>query len=144
VASGWEVYFVIFVSAVVAVVVPLLLGLAGRLLSYRGELERKIDLPGADLQVRRPSDTHLGQRVNTRFFLGANLALIFVTLGLFLVPYSGVVGKAGQISDSVRLRGLVSVLTVLTFSFVGLIYASRKGDLDWLESVRESRKREKP
>ncbi len=141
-ATGWETYFVIFVSAVVALLVPLLLWALSRFLAFKEENVRKIELPGADLKVQRSPDTVFGLKINTRFFLGANIALVLVTLGLFLVPYAGVLGdRAGQ-ALGVRVKGLISVLSVLTFAGIGLLYAVRKGDLDWLNSYRKERDQE--
>lgn len=133
-ASGWETYYVLFLSAVFALTVPIALWAISWAMKYREEQGRNLELPGSDLKVHRPPDTILGKKINTRFFLGATIALVLVTLGLFLVPYAGTLAAGKGLSMETRLRGLLGVLSIVFFSGIALLYAARKGDLDWLDS----------
>jgi hypothetical protein len=90
-------------------------------LKYREEQVRTLELPGSDLKVHRPPDTILGKKINTRFFLGATIAMILATLGLFLVPYAGVLAPAKAVPAEVRWRGLLGVLSIVIFSGIGLL-----------------------
>lgn len=133
-ASGWETYYVLFLSAVFALTIPIAFWAISLALKYREEQSRHLELPGSDLKIHRQPDTILGKRINTRFFLGATIALVLVTLGLFLVPYAGVLAPGKEMAKEDRLRGLLGVLSIVFFAGIALLYAARKGDLDWLNS----------
>ena len=77
--SGWDVYYLVFLAAAMALLIPL--GLGGiSLLFFPSGSSRKRRLPSADLEaVRNPEGTDtVGNRVNVRFFLGVNLSLIHI------------------------------------------------------------------
>ena len=130
--SGWEVYYVVFLSAVLALAIPAILALVSAVIAQRGALPQ--DLPGSSLGVPEARDTALGRRINTRFFLSANAALILITLALVLVPYASTL--QADVPKPTALRGLISIVTIVAFSSLGLLYAARKGDLNWLRSYR--------
>src|SRR5436190_9027251 len=109
--SGWDVYYVVFLSALLALGVPVALALASRFVSARSPFPGKQvrDLPGDGLGARvaaNADDTALGRRVNTRFFLGANAALVLITLALVLIPCAGAL--AAGVGRGALLRGLTS------------------------------------
>lgn len=142
--SGWEVYYVVFLSAILALSIPAALAMLAYLLSPKrssrepAALEVVINqdfpsLPGLEEDTPAPSDS-LGRRINTRFFLGANAAMILIVFPLALIPCVGTLSSAGSTAGG---RGLVAIVTLALFAALGLLYAARKGDLDWLKSHRK-------
>lgn len=139
--SGWGVYYVVFLSALLALGIPAVLALLSHLVSTRRAGGSK---PGADavLSAQQPIEldkSSLGRRMNTRFFLSANASLVLITLGLVLIPCAGILqpetGRAGI------LRGLIAIVSIAGVAALGLLYSARKGDLNWLNSFRgEDRK----
>jgi hypothetical protein len=140
--SGWDVYYVVFLSALLALAVPAVLGMISSIFvpsrGVRGGDSRPTpQVPGEDLGAAVPAvePTALGRRVNTRFFLGANAALILITLALALIPCVGTL--QGTSSHQVLFRGLIALVSIAALAGLGLLYSARKGDLDWLSSHRE-------
>ncbi len=140
--SGWEVYYVVFLSATLALGLPLSVALLSKLLRLGKNQPRA---PIRESFAFEPAAPVLGKRMNTRFFLAANAALVLLTLALMLIPCVGALQKDG--TGTTVLRGLISVITIATFSAIGLLYSARKGDLSWLRSferVERVEKQEKP
>jgi NADH:ubiquinone oxidoreductase subunit 3 (subunit A) len=79
----------------------------------------------------KPNRTILGQRINVRFFLAANAALVLITLALELVPCATTLHSDNR--EGV-IKGLIAVVTLAGFSVLGLLYSIRKGDMGWLSS----------
>ena len=131
--SGWNVYYVVFLSAVLALGIPAVLGLISLMFSPEKKIKNE-GWPGEVEPLSLASDTSLGNKINTRFFLGTNAALMLIMLALILVPLAGTF-RAGVSHDSL-LYGLIAILSVALMSVLGLLYATRKGDLDWLKSYQ--------
>jgi hypothetical protein len=75
--------------------------------------------------------------MNTRFLLATNGAMALIALSLALVPSVIVLGETQkELFKSDGLRVLVLVLSLSVFLLLGLLYASRKGDLAWIRSYR--------
>jgi hypothetical protein len=121
--SGWNVYYVVFLSALLALAIPALLGLISWVVAKKSP-RRTVSIGSAG-----PA---LGRRINTRFFLSANVALILVTLALVMIPCVGNLSKSA--SRAGVIQGLISILSISGFAALGLLYTARKGDLDWLRS----------
>lgn len=134
--SSWNVYYVIFLSAVLALAIPAILALASYLVSA-GKVKKKLNREVLD-EIPSVNETLLGRRINARFFLGVNAALILITLILVIVPCAGQLqanhNKIGL------LRALVAIITIAGFAALGLLYSVKKGDLSWLESFQKGRK----
>jgi hypothetical protein len=132
--SGWDVYYVVFLSALLALAFPAFLGLVSRVVSGR-----RTSRVHGDLEPKFPGDTDLtsvGRKVNTRFFLGTNAALALITLMLVLIPCVATIRpSAGGDSETNGLAAL-GIVTLAGLSALGLFYSARKGDLDWLRSFR--------
>jgi NADH:ubiquinone oxidoreductase subunit 3 (subunit A) len=120
--SGWEVYYVMLLSAVFALCVPLTLRLISLLISFRGRRGE------AEKTPPKESAIPLGRKINTRFFLGANVALLLLAFGLALIPCVAA-SRDGA-------GGAISVLSLAGLAALGLLYAARKGDLTWLKTFR--------
>jgi hypothetical protein len=124
--SGWDVYYVVFLSAVLALAIPgglkLVSFFAGNRKQHAEEHARATEAPS------------LGRRINTRFFLSANAMLIVITLALLLIPCVGALRLGIEKRDS--HGSLIAIVSVAGFSALGLLYSGRKGDLSWLKSFR--------
>lgn len=132
--SGWDVYYVVFLSALLALGLPLVL----RMISF---FMARVSRRPAEVQLEEPQRAAVadgaippGLRVNTRFFLGSNAALVLFTMMLALVPCVVVV-KGGGVGVVVS-RAVMGVVFLSSLASAGLIYAARKGDLNWLRSYR--------
>ena len=148
--SGWETYYVVFLSAAVALGIPLILSVVSLVFGKRARESQSVDpvreiwdpsqttaqIP--DLPApSEPIEATLGRRINTRFFLSANAALILIALALVLVPYASVLhAPASGAGMPLLLRGLISVVSLALFAGLGLLYSARKGDLNWLQTFR--------
>jgi NADH:ubiquinone oxidoreductase subunit 3 (subunit A) len=126
--SGWDVYYVVFLSALLALAIPSVLGLISYFVVPKHAAEPPKKAEEAEVTV-------MAQRVNARFFLAANTALILITLGLVLIPCVGALQPGG--SHQTYGRGLIAIVTVAGFAALGLLYSARKGDLSWLRSFQE-------
>ena len=128
--SGWDVYYLVFLSSALALGIPAALTGLSILSRSKGRAAPRSE--GESIrefhQPKVETETRLGRRLNTRFFLGADIALLLIASGLLLIPCVSLVH-----SD---FRGLVGVLSLAVFSTLGLLYAARKGDLDWLKSYK--------
>lgn len=140
--SGWDVYYVVFLSAVLALGIPAALALISLLVAPKRARDKSMssdtNMPGASLSAPEIRDSAFGRRINTRFFLGANAALILITMALVLVPCVGILGaaKSSSMSQGELVRTLICVVTIAGFAAFGLLYSARKGDLNWLHSFR--------
>ena len=127
-ASSWDSYYVVFLSAILSLCIPLLLGGFSLLfLPRKGKNVR----PVSDLQGGRPNRTVLGQRMNVRFFLAANAALVLITLALELIPC---VTTLQTDNREGLIKGLISIITIAGFAVLGLLYSIRKGDMGWIST----------
>lgn len=135
--SSWNVYYVVFLSAGMALAIPGFLALVSALVSRAS----KTGPPSVrwELFEEAPlkSQVRLGKRMNARFFLGMNVALVLVSCALLLIPIIGVF-KSGE-NPTIGIRASLTVLSVCTFASLGLFYAVRKGDIAWLTSFRTPR-----
>ncbi|MBL7715891.1 MAG: hypothetical protein JNL01_10545 [Bdellovibrionales bacterium] len=157
-SSGWTKYYVIFLSAISSLLIPLVLEIFGKSLRKKGAAQKMdpssvnsavgtaevggmdssgFSNPGSDgaSQFSSPtvyrSDGALGRRMNTRFFLSANAAVLLLTLMVILIPLVGI------LVSSQEKKVLIAVLTMVGFAGLGLLYSARKGDLDWIQTFHD-------
>src|SRR5438128_182080 len=129
--SGWDVYYLVFLSAALALLIPI--GLAGiSLLFSPGSGVRKRRLPSADQEAAIPVKLPeaLGNRINIRFFLGVNSTLVLIALMLGLIPSATAI-HANEESHEL-IRSLFAVISIGALASLGLLYSVAKGDLSWL------------
>jgi hypothetical protein len=143
-SSSWDSYSIIFLSAVFSLGIPLFLsGLSFLFRGFSGGKGASAALGrGSSPQVAFPirlNQTLLGQRMNVRFFLAANAALILITLGLELIPC---VTTLQTNAPEDLLKGLLAIISLAGFAVLGLLYAVRKGDMGWLSSYRQGSNRD--
>jgi hypothetical protein len=127
--SGWDAYYVVFLSALLALCIPATLSFLSRILSQPTQSPAPLPTVNA---------TPVGRRVNTRFFLGANVSLLLLALALVLIPCVAAIQSMDEEGGSGLGLITLSIISIAVFCSLGLLYASRKGDLDWLRSYRES------
>jgi NADH:ubiquinone oxidoreductase subunit 3 (subunit A) len=127
--SGWEVYYVVFLSALLALGIPLSLSALTRLVAPGRRRARPPTAPR--------EGGELGRRMNSRFFLATNAALVLIALALVLVPAASTL-QAGNTRAGL-VRGLVAIVSIAGLAALGLLYSARKGDLSWLRTYREER-----
>ncbi len=133
--NSWDSYYVVFLSAILSLCIPLSLALISFLFFPRNRMARK----GESVQsvASLSNQTILGQRINVRFFLAANAALILIVLALELVPCVTTLQLENAADhEEGLLKGIVAIVTVAGFSVLGLLYSVRKGDMGWLSSFR--------
>ena len=139
--SGWDVYYIIFLSAFLALGIPAGLALISYLVSpqIKGRKQKQPDRYNAVLADSTDvNQTILGQKLNARFFLGANASLVLITLMLILIPCVGML-QPGTDHEGL-LRGLIAIVSISGFAALGLLYAARKSDLSWLKSFNSAAK----
>lgn len=135
--GSWDSYYVVFLSAVISLGIPASLALISFVFFPRSQA-KGVKLP--KLQGGRPNRTIIGDRINVRFFLAANAALILITLALELIPCATTL----QTSNREGLyQGLVAIVTIASFAVLGLLYSIRKGDMGWLSTVYMENHKEK-
>jgi NADH:ubiquinone oxidoreductase subunit 3 (subunit A) len=142
--SGWDVYYIVFLSAFLALAIPAALAAVSYLVSprIRGRKQRALkDFNTVLADSGEPNRTVLGQKMNARFFLAANAALILIALMIALIPCVGML-QPGTDSEGI-LRGLIAIVTIASFAALGLLYSARKGDLSWLRSYYRGEERPK-
>ncbi len=129
-ASSWDSYYVVFLSAVFSLIIPLFLGALSFLLHRR---KNEVYVPAQNLVGGRSNQTILGQKMNVRFFLAANAALILIALALELIPCVTTLQTENREG---LLKGVISIVTIAGFAVLGLLYSVRKGDMGWISSFR--------
>lgn len=127
--GSWDSYYVVFLSALLSLTFPAVLAAVSFVLF--GNKFRKKPGPAKELGTRGKNETVLGQRINVRFFLAANAALILFALALALIPC---VTTLRADNDEGMGKGLAAIITLAGFSVLGLLYSIRKGDMSWLDS----------
>ncbi len=133
--SGWDVYYLVFLSAAMALLIPLGLG-AISLVFFPGNRRLERQLPSADLEAAKEAQMHdaVGKRVNVRFFLGINAALVLIALILGIIPSATAIQAGAERGE--LMRSLFALITIAALASLGLLYSVVKGDLSWLKSFQ--------
>jgi NADH:ubiquinone oxidoreductase subunit 3 (subunit A) len=133
--SGWDVYYIVFLSALLALGIPAALAVVSYIVSpqIKGRKQRALkDFNTVLADATEINKTALGQKMNARFFLAVNAALILITLMLALIPCVGML-QPGTDHEGL-LHGLIAIVSIALFAALGLLYSARKSDLGWLKS----------
>jgi NADH:ubiquinone oxidoreductase subunit 3 (subunit A) len=134
--SSWDVYYVVFLSALLALGVPALLGLFSYLVS--AERGKSPEAASEKKPIKNAATAELLRRkINARFFLGVNAALILMAIALILIPCTGMLQQATD--RETFLKCLIAIVSLASFCGLGLLYSSRKGDLSWVQSFQKSK-----
>ena len=143
--SGWSVYYVVFLSAFLALGIPATLAVISYIISPQIKGRKPAPQPKGFNAVLADSHeanrTVLARKLNARFFLAANAALILIALMLVLIPCVGMLHASNVPGDleGVPLRALIAVVTVAVLAALGLLYSARKSDLGWLKNYQKGR-----
>ncbi len=132
--SSWDSYYIVFLSAVLSLAIPAVLALISFVFFPKtpvGRANRK--KLTEEIEWGKANQTLLGQRVNVRFFLAANAALILITLALELIPCATTLESENREG---LMKGLIAIVTLAGFAVLGLLYSIRKGDMGWLSSFQ--------
>jgi NADH:ubiquinone oxidoreductase subunit 3 (subunit A) len=132
VPSSWNIYYVVFLSALLALGVPAFLAVMSRIVASQRSGEHPVS------RATPINRSVLGRRINARFFLGVNAALILITISLALIPVAGMLRPDAGVSTF--SHALIAIISLALFSCLGLFYSSRKGDLSWIKSYQRERK----
>ena len=132
--TGWEVYYLVFLTGIISLVLPLALGVFSFILTFKGKTK------SGKAKVERPVKIYRDEKINTRFFLMINVASVLIALSLILIPISGVfqVGFADGSED--KRLWVLAVVSVAGFLALGLFYAARKGDLGWIRDHKSNKR----
>lgn len=136
-ANLWDSYYIVFLGALISLGIPLLLYLTSLVFSPKSHLETRS--PAMQSQYHLPVNNRvfLGKRVNVRFFIGANAAMILLALLIMLIPC---VTSLESPSDVGLRAGLIGICTIAGFAVLGLFYSVRKGDMSWYTTFNQDEK----
>ena len=137
--SSWDVYYVVFLSAAIALGIPTTLALVSRWIFVNRDQRRAQGPAAPHAKLALADRDRLGSRINARFFLSVNATLVLIALSLALIPCVGIIRNSDG-DKAVSLRALLAIVTLAGLAGLGLLYSSRKGDLSWVASFQ----REKP
>lgn len=131
-ANNCESYYVVFLSAILSLGIPISLALLSFLIFKR---RHPASHPMSEASKFASHRSVLGERINIRFFLASNAALILIALALELIPC--VITLHSENREGL-LKGLVAIITIAGVALLGLLYAVRKGDMGWLSAQQAS------
>ncbi|MEK7692010.1 MAG: hypothetical protein AAB425_13430 [Bdellovibrionota bacterium] len=118
-----------FLGALMALVVPVSLGLLSRLVSGKPDATTR--------QLHQNDSKAQPRRINVRYFLAVNAALVF--LAVFFIAVPPVINVIKSESREELVRSVIAVVSVALFSGLGLFYGSRKGDLSRVRAYESSK-----
>ncbi len=131
--STWASYTLLILSAGVA------LGLAGILKLVATTLSRRRD---RYRWTHAPQNS--GDRSHSRFSLAINILGLVVVQALFLIPVVTVLRvAASQPLEGRPWQAVVAIVSFCGFLGLGLLYATRKGDLSWDLTLRNRKRHSK-
>jgi len=131
--AGWDTYYVVVLSAFLALGIPLTFWSFSLVLRRLGK--RKLLVSELRTEDSRRADLLAG-RMNSRFFWAASTAVLLFCLILLLIPCATLL-RAGNTPLYLVKRAMVVFLTFGGLGGLSLLYAVKKGDLSWSETFRE-------
>jgi NADH:ubiquinone oxidoreductase subunit 3 (subunit A) len=129
--GGWAQYIVLLGSTLLAMTIPLGVQLISFLLGGGKKTGRSATKPAEnaeDLAGQISDQVAPDIKLNSRYFLAANITLLLFVLALMLVPLVAVM------RSELRAQAAVSVGGVLVALVLSVLYLVRKGDLHWVRS----------
>lgn len=131
-SSGWEVYYVIFLSGAFALIFPLVLSLVSRFFAPRS-------VPRKPARSQK-ADPVQGRFLQTKFYLVFNASTLLLVMAFVLIPcvvtFQELLGEPG--ARELLQYGVFIILSVSILISIALLYAVRKGDLTWLSGKGRS------
>jgi NADH:ubiquinone oxidoreductase subunit 3 (subunit A) len=139
-SNNWGAYSVIFLAAGAAMLLPLGLEAVSALVR-QGRPEESKGALKPSLSGDEQRLVSATERMNTRYFLGINIAMLVAFGLLVLIPLMSFSReKAAGRSD--LFFGVLGILATLFWAGLSLAYAVRKGDLDWLRHYSKEGKKQ--
>ena len=135
-ASGWNIYYVVLMAGLFALLLPLLSNTVNLLLRLsRKRFDKSISQNSSHSKSDlRDQESHL-YKTKSRYFLGITVATVLLTLSLMLIPYAKIFREQLVQGDETSINFLIyGILSIAGFLILGIFYANRKGDLSWLKS----------
>ena len=140
--DGWNTYYLLLLASFLSLSFPAGLILISRSLSgsnkggNRGRQFDKITPVSDDARPWHKTE----KKTNARFFLALNSGIILIVMGLVLIPAVAIFRELaiGNAKD-LLLRAMIIVFLSCGVMITGLLYASRKGDLNWIRSTRREK-----
>lgn len=132
-SQGWEAYSYLLIASLLGFFAPACLSLASRIIrSRKAAVEGNPELDEAHIRERERMQSELGERFNTRVYVGVNLAVSFLGVVLLILPWVFEV-RGGD--------GRVFALVFSVSALLGLCiwYSSRNGDLNWSTDLEVDR-----
>ena len=133
--DGWNTYYLLLLASLLSLSFPaILLVLSGW---FRKSVRQRVPAPAAPVadSERRPW-TEGERKTNARFFLVLNAGIGLIVLGLLLVPTVAVFRDlAVNRPADLLFRAILIIFLTGGLMIAGLLYAGRKGDLNWIRSI---------
>ena len=124
--ESWNSYYLLVVAGATSLIFPGTLYLLARW--FRSTSGQPPTVP-----TTAPLLSSGMRRMNPRFLLALNAGLSLIFLGVALFPVSAGFQSMLQAGGRQEIFQVLSLLLLFTlFLSLGLLYASRKGDFDWL------------
>lgn len=142
--SGWNIYWILFFSAAITLLLPSLARVFSRFFLHRKK-------PGTQNSYERPpnekltaaiqkqkvqeAETFVGRKILIRSLISVTLALFFFSLILMLGPLVGLLQP--EVGTVIVFRTFFCILSVSLLGLVAVVYATRKGNTWWSNSRKE-------
>ena len=141
--SGWNIYWILFFSAALTLLLPLMARGFSR--SFR-----RRERPGAQSHQSRPNEklaaairkqkaqeteTFIGRKILIRSLTSVTLSLFFFSLVLILGPLVGLLQPEAGLN--IVLRAFFCIMSASLVGLVAVVYATRKGNTWWNNSREE-------
>jgi NADH:ubiquinone oxidoreductase subunit 3 (subunit A) len=120
--SGWNVYYVVVLAGLLALLIPAALLVISRTLSHRS-VEPVVSVP----LIISDNPAEIGTKTNPRIFQAINAALVLIVLALLMIPCAVILPG---------ISGLICILSFCLIAGLALLYGVRKRDLDWSRTFR--------
>lgn len=136
-ANLWDSYYIVFLSALISLGIPLLLYVTSLAFASKTQFESRSRPKQSQYELAVPNRVFLGRRVNVRFFIGANAALILLAMLIVLIPCVVSLESPSEVGTR---AGLIGICTLAGFAVLGLFYSVRKGDMSWYTTFNQDEK----
>lgn len=137
--DGWNTYYLLILASLLSLVFPALLFLISRSM-LAGVVRPKAETSGGrKVDVRPWREVH--RTTNLRFFTALNAGMGLIGLSLLMVPTVSVLREISRGGEhDLVIRGVIVIFLSGGLLIAGLLYAGRKGDLDWLRTFQKGKK----
>lgn len=146
--SGWNIYWILFFSAALTLLLPLLVSALSRFFRRRENQLAQIETNEHSLHTHneklmaviqkqrdQEAETFIGRKILIRSLTSVTVALFFFSLVLLLGPLVGLLQP--EAGASIVIRTFFCILSVSLLGLVAVVYATRKGNTWWSNSRKE-------